>query len=165
MVVGNLHVVCVPILPDETDAVLVVDADAVLPFPGAFQNFQTVAGNRCRVAERSRLIQMDELTERSLFRCAETASRIAAGISFRSRHLDKTGSQVYRISVSDKLQGGRSPSDQDNSWRPHSGSGGRWLGKRAGWANYTFAFHDAGEIGPGLLAQIAKKTGLDPEDL
>ena len=37
--------------------------------------------------------------------------------------------------------------------------------KRAGWANCTFAFHDAAEIGPGLLAQIAKKTGLKPEDL
>ena len=31
--------------------------------------------------------------------------------------------------------------------------------------NYTFAFHDNEEIGPGLLAQIAKKTGLKPEDL
>ena len=37
--------------------------------------------------------------------------------------------------------------------------------KRAGWPNYTFAFHDHEEVGPGLLAQIAKKTGLQPEDL
>jgi predicted RNA binding protein YcfA (HicA-like mRNA interferase family) len=37
--------------------------------------------------------------------------------------------------------------------------------KRAGWPNYTFAFHDNEEIGPGLLPQIAKKTGLRPEDL
>jgi predicted RNA binding protein YcfA (HicA-like mRNA interferase family) len=37
--------------------------------------------------------------------------------------------------------------------------------KRAGWPNYTFAFHDSEEVGPGLLAQIAKKTGLQPEDL
>jgi predicted RNA binding protein YcfA (HicA-like mRNA interferase family) len=37
--------------------------------------------------------------------------------------------------------------------------------KRSGWANYTFAFHDSEEIGPVLLAQIAKKTGLEPEDL
>jgi predicted RNA binding protein YcfA (HicA-like mRNA interferase family) len=28
---------------------------------------------------------------------------------------------------------------------------------RTGWANYTFAFHDADEIGPALLARIAKK--------
>ena len=37
--------------------------------------------------------------------------------------------------------------------------------KREGWANYTFAFHDSDEIGPALLTQIAKKTGLKPEDL
>ncbi len=37
--------------------------------------------------------------------------------------------------------------------------------KRSGWANYTFAFHDNEEIGPVLLAQIAKNTGLQPDDL
>jgi predicted RNA binding protein YcfA (HicA-like mRNA interferase family) len=37
--------------------------------------------------------------------------------------------------------------------------------KRPGWPNYTFAFHDSEEIGPGLLSQIGKKTGLNPEDL
>ena len=37
--------------------------------------------------------------------------------------------------------------------------------KRDGWPNYTFAFHDGDEVGAGLLAQIAKKTGLRPEDL
>jgi predicted RNA binding protein YcfA (HicA-like mRNA interferase family) len=37
--------------------------------------------------------------------------------------------------------------------------------KKPGWANYTFAFHDSDEVGPALLAQVAKKTGLQPEDL
>jgi hypothetical protein len=37
--------------------------------------------------------------------------------------------------------------------------------KREGWPNYTFAFHDDDEVGPGLLAQIAEKTGLRPNDL
>jgi predicted RNA binding protein YcfA (HicA-like mRNA interferase family) len=36
---------------------------------------------------------------------------------------------------------------------------------RAGWGNYTFAFHDGDEVGPALLAQIGKKTGLKPSDL
>jgi len=36
---------------------------------------------------------------------------------------------------------------------------------REGWPNYTFAFHDGEEVGPSLLSQIAKKTGLRPEDL
>ncbi len=37
--------------------------------------------------------------------------------------------------------------------------------KRAGWPNYTFAFHDNEDVGSGLLAQIAKTTGLHPKDL
>lgn len=37
--------------------------------------------------------------------------------------------------------------------------------KRSGWPNYTLAFHDNEEVGPALLAQISKKTGLTPEDL
>ena len=36
---------------------------------------------------------------------------------------------------------------------------------RAGWPDYLFAFHDAEEIGPKMLARIAKRTGLRPEDL
>ena len=36
---------------------------------------------------------------------------------------------------------------------------------RDGWPNYTFAFHDNEEIGPKMLARIAKHTGLKPEDL
>jgi predicted RNA binding protein YcfA (HicA-like mRNA interferase family) len=30
---------------------------------------------------------------------------------------------------------------------------------------YTWAFHDTEEIGPKMLARIAKHTGLKPEDL
>lgn len=30
---------------------------------------------------------------------------------------------------------------------------------------YTWAFHDGDEIGPKMLAKIAKHTGLKPDDL
>ena len=36
---------------------------------------------------------------------------------------------------------------------------------REGWPNYVFAFHDGEEIGPRMLARVAKHTGLKPEDL
>ena len=36
---------------------------------------------------------------------------------------------------------------------------------RPGWADVVFAFHDKEEIGPKMLARIAKNTGLKPEDL
>jgi len=38
------------------------------------------------------------------------------------------------------------------------------LGK-PGCPDVTFAFHDREEIGPRMLARIAKHTGLTPEDL
>ncbi|MFO0837721.1 MAG: type II toxin-antitoxin system HicA family toxin [Phycisphaerae bacterium] len=36
---------------------------------------------------------------------------------------------------------------------------------RTGWDDVVFAFHDNEEIGPRMLARIAKRTGLDPQDL
>jgi predicted RNA binding protein YcfA (HicA-like mRNA interferase family) len=36
---------------------------------------------------------------------------------------------------------------------------------REGWADFVFAFHDDEEIGPRMLARLAKRTGLSPDDL
>lgn len=36
---------------------------------------------------------------------------------------------------------------------------------RPGWAEVVFAFHDRDEIGPKMLARMAKLTGLEPKDL
>ena len=36
---------------------------------------------------------------------------------------------------------------------------------REGWPDYVFAFHDGDEIGPRMLARVAKHTGLTPDDL
>lgn len=37
--------------------------------------------------------------------------------------------------------------------------------ERIGWPDFVFAFHDGDEIGPRMLARIAKHTGLTPDDL
>jgi predicted RNA binding protein YcfA (HicA-like mRNA interferase family) len=36
---------------------------------------------------------------------------------------------------------------------------------KEGWPDVIFAFHDGEEVGPRMLARIAKQTGLKPEDL
>ena len=36
---------------------------------------------------------------------------------------------------------------------------------RPGWPDLVFAFHGSDEIGPRMLARIAKLSGLRPEDL
>ena len=50
-------------------------------------------------------------------------------------------------------------------WQVKRQSGSHRTLARAGWSDYVFAFHDAEEIGPRMLARIAKHTGLKPEDL
>ena len=50
-------------------------------------------------------------------------------------------------------------------WRVKRQSGSHRTLERAGWADYVFAFHDNDEIGPRMLARIAKHTGLTPDDL
>jgi len=44
-------------------------------------------------------------------------------------------------------------------------SGSHLVLSRPGWPDYVWAFHDSEEIGPRMLARIAKRTGLRPEDL
>ena len=36
---------------------------------------------------------------------------------------------------------------------------------RPDWPDYVFSFHDGEEIGPRMLARIAKRTGLKAQDL
>jgi predicted RNA binding protein YcfA (HicA-like mRNA interferase family) len=36
---------------------------------------------------------------------------------------------------------------------------------RPGWQDFVFAFHDGTEIGPVMLARIARHTGLSKKDL
>ncbi|MHB1155639.1 MAG: type II toxin-antitoxin system HicA family toxin [Phycisphaerales bacterium] len=51
-------------------------------------------------------------------------------------------------------------------WRVKRSSGGSHsVLAREGWPDYVWAFHDGVEIGPRMLARIARKSGLRPEDL
>jgi predicted RNA binding protein YcfA (HicA-like mRNA interferase family) len=50
-------------------------------------------------------------------------------------------------------------------WRVARRSGSHRTLVHAQRSPVTFAFHDKDEIGPAMLAKIAKKTGLRPEDL
>jgi predicted RNA binding protein YcfA (HicA-like mRNA interferase family) len=50
-------------------------------------------------------------------------------------------------------------------WALKRQSGSHRTLARDGWPDVVFAFHDREEIGPRMLARIAKRTGLQPEDL
>ncbi len=50
-------------------------------------------------------------------------------------------------------------------WTIKRQTGSHKILERPGWNDIVFAFRDSDEIGPGMLARIAKTTGLTPEDL
>lgn len=50
-------------------------------------------------------------------------------------------------------------------WRIKRQSGSHKTLSREGWPDLVFAFHDGDEIGPHMLARVAKRSGLRPEDL
>lgn len=50
-------------------------------------------------------------------------------------------------------------------WQIRRQTGSHRVLMRDGWPDVVFAFHDGVEIGPRMLARIARATGLRPEDL
>ncbi|MHB8778144.1 MAG: type II toxin-antitoxin system HicA family toxin [Anaerolineales bacterium] len=57
------------------------------------------------------------------------------------------------------------PALEKIGWRVKRQASSHKILERTGWADVVFAFHDNEEIGPKMLARIAKVTGLKPEDL
>ena len=53
----------------------------------------------------------------------------------------------------------------DIGWQVKRQTGSHRTLSREGWPDFVFAFHDGEEIGPKMLARVAKHTGLRPEDL
>jgi predicted RNA binding protein YcfA (HicA-like mRNA interferase family) len=50
-------------------------------------------------------------------------------------------------------------------WHIKRQTGSHKVLSREGWGDTVFAFHDNDEIGPKMLARIAKAIGLKPEDI
>jgi predicted RNA binding protein YcfA (HicA-like mRNA interferase family) len=50
-------------------------------------------------------------------------------------------------------------------WRIKRERGSHRVLDRTGWPDFVFAFHEREEIGPRMLARIAKHTGLKPDDI
>ena len=50
-------------------------------------------------------------------------------------------------------------------WTLKRESGSHRTLSRPDWPDVVFAFHDSEELGPKMLARIAKRTGLTPQDL
>ena len=53
---------------------------------------------------------------------------------------------------------------QQVGWHVKRQTGSHRTLAREGHPDFVFAFHDGEEIGPKMLARIAKHTGIDPND-
>jgi predicted RNA binding protein YcfA (HicA-like mRNA interferase family) len=52
-----------------------------------------------------------------------------------------------------------------NGWEIKTSSASHRTLTKAGYPDFVFAFHGKEEIGPRMLARIAKHTGLEPDQL
>jgi len=50
-------------------------------------------------------------------------------------------------------------------WEVKRSSGSHRTLSKPGMPDFVFSFHDKEEIGPRMMARIARRTGLKPEDL
>lgn len=54
---------------------------------------------------------------------------------------------------------------QQSEARPRCIGEDRAASEAPAWPDYEFTFHEQDEIGPRILARVARRTGLSPEDL
>lgn len=54
---------------------------------------------------------------------------------------------------------------EKTGWEIKRTAGSHKTLNKEGYPDFVFAFHDGEEIGPKMLARIAKRTGLTPNDL
>jgi len=62
MIIHNLNVIGVPVSPNKTDTPLLVDPNAVLPFPVSVERLQPIVRRRCQVPQISGNIQLAKLS-------------------------------------------------------------------------------------------------------
>ena len=87
----------------------------------------------------------------------DEASGELLGISFNAAwHMTKGPSAKARRVLAALLRIG---------WSVKRQCGSHKVPARAGWPDLVFASRDGEEIGPRMLARLAKRSGLRPEDL
>jgi hypothetical protein len=75
MIINNLYFVGVTFFPTETDAPLVVNANAVLPPTIALQRLQVIAGRNPQIVEHSSAMEVEKLATRRTFDGTESWDR------------------------------------------------------------------------------------------
>jgi hypothetical protein len=77
VVVHDLNLLRLAILPDETDSILIVDTDAVLPPPITGESLKVIPGKRAQVVESLGCVKLRELALRDPGDAPKPARRIS----------------------------------------------------------------------------------------
>lgn len=64
MIINYLNVKRIAVVPNETDAILIVDTNTVLSISIPFQRFKVIPGKDCQIAQQMSGVQLHELTLR-----------------------------------------------------------------------------------------------------
>jgi len=74
MVINNFDIVDIAAFPFKTDSPLIIYANAVLPLPITFQDFQLIAWRLSEILERSGAVQIKQLPTRLPFEGLKTSN-------------------------------------------------------------------------------------------
>jgi hypothetical protein len=85
VIVHNLHVQGIAAAPDEADAPLIVNTNAVLTMAIPVQGFQMIPRRGCQIAQFRGAIQLPELSLGYAFKTLEAPTALAVKESFRLR--------------------------------------------------------------------------------
>jgi hypothetical protein len=77
VVVHHFDLLCVAVLPDEADPILIVDPDAVLSTPISAESLELIAGERAQVVESLCRMQLHELALSDAGNAPKPTRRIA----------------------------------------------------------------------------------------
>jgi len=65
VVINYLNIKCITIAPNETDAILIIDANTVLALPIPFQRLKVIPWKNCQIAQSVGGVQLHELSLRN----------------------------------------------------------------------------------------------------
>jgi hypothetical protein len=83
MIIDDLDVLSAGNCPSEAHPKLIVDPDAVLPFPFAFKRFQSIPGRDAKILQSPRDFKLSKLTASYGGKISKTLCRIALGQGLR----------------------------------------------------------------------------------
>jgi len=74
MIIHDFNIGHIASFPSEADSPLIVDTNAVLPLPVAFQRFKLIAGRLSEILKGSGTIQIEEFAPRLPFKGLKTGN-------------------------------------------------------------------------------------------